>query len=367
MIKEILTTGLAALTLGCATTKKSPLEREIEKTTKRVVEVLEQPASFAVDVMTLEVLNQLWDEIQIYKQHKKRVEDIEDKGIERIKSEGLLEKIGTVKDGKVVEIDYNSNIKIPLARMEKIIFEEITNAGICSRDSAILLLPGLVKSKLDCDTTSFIHAGIMQELGLPVHESVVYAVMPGHGFVKYDDGKRKFNIETTAGIILEEKEARKYYDSITLDDMIHGRMFVKLTPRESLSLKYCNFATHCSYSNKMQAAERWIKKAIKTAPNSPSGYFFMIGVHQQQDNYKEAIKAGKIFAEKFPEYDLPELVLASIAHVMGDNKKALQHCDRAIQIGNNARAYELARNIAKAAGFQNKVNYYIRLEKQNKK
>lgn len=110
-----------------------------------------------------------------------------------------------------------------------------------------------------CLSLSVLYLAIGERLGMPLYGVVV----PGHFFVRYDDGTRQYNIETTAGggIASDDHYIEKF--SPPKD---HSLYLKNLNPRQSLGCFFNNLGNSYSAVGQIDQAYIELSRAVQINP-----------------------------------------------------------------------------------------------------
>lgn len=225
-------------------------------------------------------------------------------------------------------------------------------------------LPRIIDNKEgNCLGLSLLYLALAERLGLPFHG----VAAPKHMFVRYDDGKKRINIETTDK---GEKYEDSYYEKLFMLHSTyrnHGFYLKNLRKREvvegflhTLGVAYGTRGMH----NKAIAKFR---KAIEINPDYAEAHYnlgvaySMKGMHDEEvAEYRKAIELHPNYAD--PHYNLgtvylnkgmfdqaiaeykkaieinPNLAeahnnLAVAYYLKGEYGLAIEHCDKVIELG----------------------------------
>lgn len=149
--------------------------------------------------------------------------------------------------------------------------------------SVNLLTAGVKRKQMDCDISSYAVMGLAYQAGV---KTLYLVSAPEHAFLRYDDGKRRFNID--AGMTA----SRSYYVSlyaISKKSISNGSYLKNLTRKELLGSFYYNRAGHNWY-RKRSAALADLNRAIKLYPKHPPAYAMRSGHLNSQGKYSAALK-----------------------------------------------------------------------------
>lgn len=135
-------------------------------------------------------------------------------------------------------------------------FDSVKNAT----DPEDLFLHTVIDKKRGyCLSLSMLYLAIGERLGLPLYGVVV----PGHFFVRYDDGVRKINIETTSsGAFAPDKH---YLDKFKPPE--NGIYMKNLTNLQSLGCFFNNLGNCYSTIGDFETARLHLERAVRINPN----------------------------------------------------------------------------------------------------
>jgi tetratricopeptide (TPR) repeat protein len=175
-------------------------------------------------------------------------------------AETILERL----EAKRLKPDYRA-----IEVINQYLFDELHYSAVDNADDAgHLFLDSVMKKKKGyCLSLSILYLAIGERLGMPVYGVVV----PGHFFVRYDDGVRQFNIETTSNgniapddyYISTFKVPAQGYDSIYMRN---------LTNRETLSCFLNNLSNVRQASGDLDGAIADLEMALRLAPGLSTAY-----------------------------------------------------------------------------------------------
>lgn len=112
-----------------------------------------------------------------------------------------------------------------------------------------------------CLSLSMLYLSIAERIGMPVYGVVV----PGHFFVRYDDGKRKYNIETTSGGgIADDKHYLEKFKPPAGDKTVY---FKNLTKKQSLGCFFNNLGNCYIERGQSDLAYEYLAGAIQINPS----------------------------------------------------------------------------------------------------
>jgi len=170
---------ILVLSATCASGDGEPLanagkEGLYAKSVEQVLRLAPEEVDLATAVL---IISEQWSDIVEGRRYLRELDDMAFEVRRRIKSKGL-----------------RANFKaIPL--INEYLFDELGFKAVkeASNPEDLFLHTVLDKRRGYCLSLSVLYLSIGERLGLPLYGVVV----PGHFFVRYDDGRVRFNIETT--------------------------------------------------------------------------------------------------------------------------------------------------------------------------
>jgi regulator of sirC expression with transglutaminase-like and TPR domain len=111
-----------------------------------------------------------------------------------------------------------------------------------------------------CLSLSILYLSVAERLGLPMYGVVV----PGHFFVRYDDGRQQFNIETTSkGAIVPDSH---YIDKFKPPNRPQSLYMKNLTRRQTLGCFFNNLGNSYTHVGQTEQAFAALERAVQLAP-----------------------------------------------------------------------------------------------------
>jgi tetratricopeptide (TPR) repeat protein len=149
------------------------------------------------------------------------------------------------------------------------LFDELRYTAVDNADSADqLFLDSVMKNRKGyCLSLSILYLAIGERLGMPVYGVVV----PGHFFVRYDDGVRQFNIETTSkGNIAPDDY---YMEKFQVPSQGYNAIYMRnLANRETLSCFLNNLSNVRQETGDIDGAIADLETAVRMAPGLSTIY-----------------------------------------------------------------------------------------------
>ncbi len=139
-----------------------------------------------------------------------------------------------------------------------------------------------------CLSLSVLYLSIAERLDVPVHGVVV----PGHFFVRYDDGRRQFNIETTGGggTAPDEQYIEEFNVPRNRSDSIYMKNLNKI---QTLGCFFNNLGNSYSEIGNMESAQLALERAIEINPTLSEARGNLGNIYLRKNRISEAIKEYK--------------------------------------------------------------------------
>jgi regulator of sirC expression with transglutaminase-like and TPR domain len=200
------------------------------------------------------------------------------------------------------------------AVQERFFLSGLKTDTIGTKEAALKLSIGSVlKNKSGvCFSLSFIYLAVAEDLYLPVYGVVI----PGHFFLRYEDGPVKLEIDVSDRGRLHE-------------DFIHGKI-EKTGSNYGVSLDYLACAAIFLSAmarlfidgQKMEEAAACIKKSVMLAPDYPDNYYLYGIIKQKSGLSKEAEDNFNKALVKYPEYGAACMELGFMHYMAQDYTEA---------------------------------------------
>ncbi|MBL7189531.1 MAG: tetratricopeptide repeat protein [Phycisphaerae bacterium] len=135
-----------------------------------------------------------------------------------------------------------------------------------------------------CLSLSVLYLAIAERIGLPLYGVVV----PGHFFVRYDDGRMRFNIETTSngGTASDEHYINKFNVPPGGNDSIYMKNLNKI---QTLGCFFNNLGNSYSDVGNMDAALMAFEQAVEINPTLSESRANLGNIYLKKDLVREAI------------------------------------------------------------------------------
>jgi tetratricopeptide (TPR) repeat protein len=170
--------------------------------------------------------------------------------------------------------------------INKYLFDELGYSSISEASDPNSLFLHIVMDRKQgyCLSMSVLYLAIGERLGLPLHGVVV----PGHFFVRYDDGRVRFNIETTSkgGNAPDEHYIKKFKVP-----RLNGRnIYLKnLTKIQTLGCFFNNLGNSYSDVGDMESALRAFELAVKINPTLSESRANLANIYLKNGQIVQAI------------------------------------------------------------------------------
>ncbi|MCE5186131.1 MAG: tetratricopeptide repeat protein [Planctomycetaceae bacterium] len=192
-------------------------------------------------------------------------------------AEAILERIRN----KHMQPDYRA-IEI----VNEYLFEEqkFTSVDNAENPNDLFLHTVLEKKKGYCLSLSVLYLAVCERLGMPVYGVVV----PSHFFVRYDDGSRKYNIETTSkGAIVGDD----YYIEKFRPPLRDTGLYMKnLTPRQTLGCFFNNLGNSYMETGDTEKAFEVLQRAVEINPLLSEANMNLGNIYLQKNMPLQAIR-----------------------------------------------------------------------------
>ncbi len=147
----------------------------------------------------------------------------------------------------------------------------------------------LDRKKGYCLSLSVLYLALGERLGLPMHGVVV----PGHFFVRYDDGNIRFNIETTSNggnasdehYIKKFKVPEQYHDGIYMEN---------LNKIQTIGCLFNNLGNSYSAINDIETAISTLEKAVQINPSLAESRMNLGNLYLQKGWTNDAVNQYQI-------------------------------------------------------------------------
>jgi tetratricopeptide (TPR) repeat protein len=134
-----------------------------------------------------------------------------------------------------------------------------------------------------CLSLSILYLALAERLGLPLYG----VVAPGHFFVRYDDGRIRFNIETTGGGYPDDEHYKKEFKvSEGSEQNVYMQNLNKL---QTMGCLFNNFGTVYMAADNLDAAQRAMELAVEINPTLAESRVNLGNIYLKKDRIDDAI------------------------------------------------------------------------------
>ncbi len=247
---------------------------------KSVEQVLRLPPE-EVDLATAAlIVSEQWSDLVPGRRH---VETLDDMAIE------IRQRLRE----KRLKLDYQA---IPV--INEYVFEELAYKPLKEADDPndLFLHTVLDKGQGYCLSLSVLYLALGERLGLPLHGVVV----PGHFFVRYDDGRVRFNIETTSkGASAPDQH---YIEKFNVPQEERGGIYMKnLNKIQTLGCFFNNLGLSYNKVGNTDSALLALVRAAEINPTLSEARTNLGNVFVRQGEYDAAIREYEAALDVSPE------------------------------------------------------------------
>ncbi len=246
-----------------------------------------------------------------------------------------LEEINRMALELRVLIDNEDGPERVVSLINRYLFEKMSYAPVdySSRPGFEVLeqkaLPPVIKNREgDCQGLSLLYLALAERLKLPFYGVAV----PGHFFVRYDDGQKRINIETTSKG--EEYEDSYYEKEFGLHPAYRKQDFYlrNLSKKEVIGSFLYNLGVAYYSKGMYDEAIAEYKKAIESNPNDAKAHYGLGFVYSKKGIFNEAIIEYKKAIEINPNDAEAHNNLALVYGKKGMPDEAIAEYKKAIEI-----------------------------------
>jgi len=166
------------------------------------------------------------------------------------------------------------------------LFEELGFRSVSEANDPndLFLHSVLDKRRGYCLSLSMLYLSLGERLGMPLYGVVV----PGHFFVRYDDGKVRFNIETTGkGGFADD---RHYIDEFGVPQQGKAGIYIRnLAKKQTLGCFLNNLGNTYSELGDSNAAQEALERAVEINPGLAESHLNLGNVYLKCDRVDDAI------------------------------------------------------------------------------
>ena len=283
-MKEILTAFLCLLSTACAvcTVQQEPLANENKDGlyAKSIEQVLRlEPEQIDIGIAAL-IVSEQWSDMVGGRRYQQMLDEMALEIRNRLGAKGLKP----------------NQQAIPV--INEYLFDELGFKSVKEADDPndLFLHRVLDKKQGYCLSLSILYLAIGERLGISLYGVVV----PGHFFVRYDDGNMRFNIETTSsgGTASDDHYIKKFKVHQSRDGNIY---MTNLNPLQTLGCFFNNLGnSYLAINNNKQALASFIK-AVEINPNLAEARANLGNMYLQEGNTEDAINEYRLALQLSPE------------------------------------------------------------------
>jgi tetratricopeptide (TPR) repeat protein len=278
------------------------------------------------------ILSRDWGTTKTSHVYRRKIDDMAEEIIERVKD---------------AHVPMNHRA-VPV--INKYLYDELAFATIDNADDPDdLFLHIIIERKQGyCLSLSVLYLSLAERLGLPIHGVVV----PGHFFVRYDDGQTRFNIETTSfGNTATDEHYKKKFKA---PKHLKSLYMKNLTKKQTLGCFFNNLGNCYLQIGNTQRAFEILSMAVQINPLLSEAHMNLGNIYIQRRQPHEAIRkyeqALSILGREANAFNG-----LGIAHMqIGDYRKAESYFNTALSL--EPESIESHRNLAHMQHLQGKNN-----------
>ena len=177
-----------------------------------------------------------------------------------------------------------------IAIINDYLYKELGFKAVSKADDPLdLFLDSVVDRRQGyCLSLSILYLSLAERLNLPIYGVVV----PGHFFVRYDDGKTRFNIETTSdGVSPPDSH---YIEKFKITGKEPDSAYLKnLTKVQTLGCLFNNLGNLYQEANNVNAAQWSLEAAVEINPSLALSHTNLGNVYLKQGNFDKAVAEYK--------------------------------------------------------------------------
>ncbi len=253
---------------------------------------------------------------------------------------GSLEEIERMAVELKVQISSEDNPEIIVSLINQYLFEEsgYSSSRLNPADPDYMkalensALPSVIENKKgNCLGVSLLYLALAERLALPFYG----VTAPRHVFVRYDDGRKRINVETTG-------KGKGYEDSFYEKEfMLHStyrgyNFYLKnLFKREVIGVFLNNLGGTYGTKGVHDKAIAELRRSIEINPNDPEAHYNLGVVYQEKGMPDEAIAELKRAIETNPHYARAYNNLGVIYGTKGMPDEEIAEYKKAIEIDSN--------------------------------
>ncbi|MHC4068332.1 MAG: tetratricopeptide repeat protein [Planctomycetota bacterium] len=216
------------------------------------------------------IVSEKWSDLVHGRRLRQRLNDMAYDVLERLERKNLR-----VNNYKTIEV------------INEYLFDELGFTAIseATEPGDLFLHTVLEKKRGYCLSLSILYLALGERLGLPLYGVVV----PKHFFVRYDNGKVRFNIETTSkgGYANDEHYLEKFNVPIDNNDSIY---MINLDKRQTLGCFFNNLGNSYSLVGNIEQAQVALERAVQINPSLAESRINLGNIYMRKNLLAEAIQ-----------------------------------------------------------------------------
>lgn len=235
------------------------------KSIEQVLRLREDQVDLATAAL---IVSEHWSDMVYGRRYLSRLDDMALEIRERLRS-------------KKLDINFQAIPVINKYLFDELGFESLPEA---SDPNSLFLHIVLDKKRGYCLSLSILYLSLAERLGLPLYGVVV----PGHFFVRYDDGQVKFNIETTSkgGIAPDEHYMKKFDVPQGNDNSIYMKSLNKV---QTLGCFFNNLGNSYCDADDTDSALLALERAVQINPTLSESRANLGNIYLKKGRVTEAI------------------------------------------------------------------------------
>lgn len=198
----------------------------------------------------------------------------------RRKIDLIAEEIQKRLQQKKIPFDYRAIPEINQYLFQELLFKSVKTAD---NPEDLFLHVVLDHKRGYCLSLSVLYLAIGERLGIPLYGVVV----PGHFFVRYDDGIRRYNIETTAQGGIAEDE---HYIQTFAPPADHKLYMKNLNKRQTLGCFFNNLGNSYSSVGQIEQAYLELSRAVQINPSLSEARTNLGNIYLRKGQIQQAIR-----------------------------------------------------------------------------
>ncbi|MCK4959827.1 MAG: tetratricopeptide repeat protein, partial [Planctomycetes bacterium] len=264
-----------------------------------------------IDICTAAlVISRNWGTPKNLHRYRMKVDDMAEELIYRARRQGLR------RDHTMIGL------------INEYLFEELGYEPVKDADNPedLFLHTVLDKKRGYCLSLSVLYLSIGERLGLPLYGVVV----PGHFFVRYDDGRKTYNIETTSkGAIAPDKHYIEKFNPPTDPDSVYMK---NLTTLETLGCFFNNLGNSYSEVGDIETALIRLKIATEINPSLAEAHTNLGNAYLQKGMIEKALDEYLAALAILPDEHKTRNNLANVYVRLGLFNQAVAEYQEAIEL-----------------------------------